>query len=234
MSERSVDIEGLACYLILFLHGLELECSHVVQSVGNLDEDDSDVFRHGENEFSEVLGLHAGLFAEHASRYFGQSVHYAGYLLPEEVADIFGGVVGIFDHIVQQRGADGGGAQTYLFDHYSCHGERVHDIRFAATASDTLVCLLGEKVGFGYDVYLLAVSGLCIVCQERFELLLYELFFLLGKSGLVLFHSVLISKKYAVGYAEKSVVMSNEKHLCNLNRKSIIFFSYFKVGRAFC
>ena len=66
MCDGSVDIERFAGDLLLAL-GIEmLERAHVVQAVGELDEDDADVVDHGEHHLAQVFGL--GFFFARRSR----------------------------------------------------------------------------------------------------------------------------------------------------------------------
>ena len=57
VGKRSIDVHGLAGYLVLLVGRLRSECAHVVQTVAYLNKYDADVVAHGEQEFLEVLGL---------------------------------------------------------------------------------------------------------------------------------------------------------------------------------
>ena len=61
VGERRVDLERLASLLRLLLLRLVLDRPHVVQAVGELDEDDAYVLRHRDDHLAVVLGL--GLLA---------------------------------------------------------------------------------------------------------------------------------------------------------------------------
>ena len=52
-----VDVHGLAGDAHAALLGQVLEGAHVVQAVGELDQDDPDVVHHGQEQLAEVLGL---------------------------------------------------------------------------------------------------------------------------------------------------------------------------------
>ena len=145
----------------------------------------SDVVAHGEQQLSEVLGLCRCLVAEDAARYFGQSVHYLGYLLSEDVLQVFHGVVGVFHHIVEQCRADAGGAESHLLCGYLRHGYGVHDIGFAREAPHAFVGLFGEVVGFGYDVHLLSVGRGQIAVEHLLEGIVHHPFLFLFLSYLL-------------------------------------------------
>ena len=57
LGQRRVDLGGLAGDALLLLDGQRAQGAHVVQPVGELDEDDADVLRHGQEHLADVLGL---------------------------------------------------------------------------------------------------------------------------------------------------------------------------------
>ena len=57
LGERRVDLEGLARDPELLLRREGGEGAHVVQAVGELDEDDADVLGHRQEHLPDVLGL---------------------------------------------------------------------------------------------------------------------------------------------------------------------------------
>ena len=152
-----------------------------MQSVGYLNQHNANIVGDGEQQFAEILRLLAGLLAEYTARNLRQSVHYLGYLVAEKVAYIVGGIVGIFHHVVEQCAADTGAAETYFLYADTRHCQRVHDIRLAAQAADTFVCLLGKMKSMRDQFHLLAVHRMGIIVQQRLELVLDHLLFFLCK-----------------------------------------------------
>ena len=55
--DRRVDLEGLLGLLDLLLLGYRADRAHVVQAVGELDQDDPDVRGHRDHHLAVVLGL---------------------------------------------------------------------------------------------------------------------------------------------------------------------------------
>ena len=55
--KRNVDIQSLLGLLYLLCGCLELQCPHVMKTVCELDEDDSDVVSHGKEHLADVLRL---------------------------------------------------------------------------------------------------------------------------------------------------------------------------------
>ena len=131
IGQGSIYIERFSCYLILFCRQLAAQCTHIVQTVTDLYENDADVIAHSEEEFFECLRLSRGLVAEYSSAYLSDSIHYLRNLRSENILDIFYGVVRILYHIVQKGGADTSAAQTYLTANDLSNGQRMHNVRFA-------------------------------------------------------------------------------------------------------
>ncbi len=57
VGERGVDLERLARDALALRRVEVLERAHVVQAIGELDQDDPDVVDHGQDHLAEVLGL---------------------------------------------------------------------------------------------------------------------------------------------------------------------------------
>ena len=104
--DGGVYVECLAGNLVLLVYLHELKRAHVVQAVGNLYEDDTNVFAHGEQELLEVLGLLRCLHAEYSARYLREAAYDTGNLVAEQVSYVFYGVVRILDNVMEKCCAD--------------------------------------------------------------------------------------------------------------------------------
>ena len=129
-----------------------------MQAVTNLDEDDTDVVAHREQQLLEVLGLCRCLLAEDAAADFRQSIDYLSHLGTEDVLDILGSIVGILNNVVQQGCTDTRRAEPHLLADNLCHGDGVHDIGLAREASYAFMCLACEVECLGDDVNFLSVA----------------------------------------------------------------------------
>jgi len=176
VGDGGIDVQGFARNLILLVGQHGAEGAHVVQTVGYLDEDDADVIVHREQQLLEVLGLCRSAVAEDAARNLGQSIDNLCHLRSEEVLDVLHRIVGVFHHIVQQGSADGGGTQADFGARNLCHGDGVHDIRFARAALHALVRLLGKVECLGDDFYLPAMLAGEVAIQKVLERLVYHFF----------------------------------------------------------
>ena len=145
--DGGVDFERLAGDFLLAF-GIEmLEGAHVVQAVGELDEDDADVVDHGEHHFAEVLGLRLFPGGEIDFADLGDALDDVGDLFAEFLADFNGGDRGVFDGVVEQAGGDGNGIHLHVGENVADF-EGVHEVGFAGGAGLSGVVLLGEFVGF--------------------------------------------------------------------------------------
>ena len=104
--ERRVHLERLPRLLRLLLLAEVLDRPHVVQAVGELDEDDADVLRHRDDHLAVVLGLRLLAALEADPRQLGDALDEqrdVGAELGPELLDVR---VRVLDHVVQQRGGD--------------------------------------------------------------------------------------------------------------------------------
>ena len=87
MRDGSVDVERLAGNFLLALGRQVLEGAHVVQAVGEFDEDDADVVDHGQHHLAEVFGLRFFAGGEVDLADLGDALDDVGDLLAEFLAD---------------------------------------------------------------------------------------------------------------------------------------------------
>ena len=101
MGERGEDVEGFAGDSALLLGVQVLERAHVVEAVGELDDDDAHVGDHGEQHLADVLGLVVLAVGELDFVELGDAFDDVGDLLAEAAGNVGGGDVGVFDGVVQ-------------------------------------------------------------------------------------------------------------------------------------
>jgi hypothetical protein len=110
-----VDVARLAGdALALGLALDEVQGPHVVQTVGQLDQQDADVLGDGQDELAQVLGLTRMFGLQLQLRQLGDALDQLGDLFAKQLADLFLGDRSVLDHVVQQGRDDGGGVQPVL------------------------------------------------------------------------------------------------------------------------
>jgi hypothetical protein len=143
MGERRIDFQGFTRDLLTLL-GIEvLEGAHVVEAVGELDDDDADVADHGEEHLADIFGLVVFAIGKLDLVEFGDAFNDVGDLFAEALLDLFGGDVGILYRVVQQAGGDGGGVHFEISEDQA-DLQRVDDVGFARGALLPFVLLQTE------------------------------------------------------------------------------------------
>ena len=113
-AQRRIDLQRLAADPLALLGLHMLQRPHVVQTVGQLHQQDADVLGDGEDEFAQVLGLARVLGLELQPRQLGDPLDQRGDLLAEAFGDVVAGGRGVLNHVVQQGGDDGGGVEPVV------------------------------------------------------------------------------------------------------------------------
>ena len=96
-----VDVERFLGDARPFLHRHVVERPHVVQAVGELDQQDADVVRDGEQQLPEILALAGFLRDEVKALDLGQALDEPADLVAEEAVDLLARRLRILDRVVQ-------------------------------------------------------------------------------------------------------------------------------------
>ena len=89
----------------------EMQGAHVVQPVGELDQQDADVAAHRQHELAEVLRLLGAVGLQFQPGQLGDAIDQAGDFLAEPRLDLRQLDRRVLDHVVQQAGGDRGGVE---------------------------------------------------------------------------------------------------------------------------
>jgi len=133
IGDGRVDFHGLARHAAALGRRDRLQRAHVVQTVGELDQDDAHVARHREQHLAEVLRLRVLGRLEFDLVELGDAVHQVGDRLAEGVRDLGLGDRGVLHHVVQQRRHQCLPVQAPAREDLG-HGERMRHIGFAGLA----------------------------------------------------------------------------------------------------
>ncbi len=146
LGERGVDLQRLARDALLLL-GLEgAQGAHVVQAVGELDEDDADVVGHRQEHLPDVLGLLLLVAVGAELGQLGDAVHEVGDLGPEAVLDVGEAVLGVLGDVVEEGGRDGHWVDAELGEDLGGR-DGVRHVRVARCAHLAAVRLHGQVEG---------------------------------------------------------------------------------------
>jgi hypothetical protein len=133
MSYRGVNLQRLACDILLAVACQMGQRAHVVQTVGKLDQHDADVARHRDDHLAEVLRLLLGAAGKCDFRNLGNAVNQRRDLGSEQLAQLVDRRDRVLDHVVQQAGDDRGQVEPELRDNHR-DVERMGDVGLARFA----------------------------------------------------------------------------------------------------
>ena len=126
MGNRRVNFHRFQRLVALLALRQILEGARIVQTVRQLDENDADILRHGEEHLAQVLKLLLLLgVAQHAQT--GDAVDQLGNRRTEFIFDFLVAEVGVLDTVMQQRRANRVGIQPH-FHHDFRNRNRMDDI----------------------------------------------------------------------------------------------------------
>ena len=172
------------------LLGHELDGAAVVQAVGQLDQDHARVVVQREEDPLEILRLEAPgaevlVLVVQDVLDLGQTVHEAGDLVAEAVAEVVHRIVRILHDVVQEGGGNGLVSQADVVHDDLGHRDGVEHVRLPAAAADILMGLVRKRVGltdsFQFTGVRAPFRGRCI---QHLPVTVDELVIFLGKLGI--------------------------------------------------
>ena len=146
--QRRVDVDRLAGDALLLARGERREGRHVVEPVGQLDDQDAHVLGHRHEHLAHRGGLLRLLGVELDALELGDTVDDAGDVGTELGGDVLEGDVGVLDGVVQQRGRDRDVVEAEVGDDRG-DGQRVMDVRLARLAHLLAMGVSRQLVGPG-------------------------------------------------------------------------------------
>ena len=106
LGERGVDLHRLAGDALLLLGRQAVQRAHVVEPVGELDQDDPDVLGHRQEHLADVLGLLLLVAVGAELGQLGDAVDELGDLGAEPLLDVGQAVLGVLGDVVEERRLD--------------------------------------------------------------------------------------------------------------------------------
>ena len=106
MRDRCIDLQRLFGDLLLAFRGKSFQGAHVVQPVGEFDDDHADVVHHRQHHLADVLRLALFLGSEIDLADLGDAFHDVRHLRAELALNVLDGDDGVFHRIMQQPGGD--------------------------------------------------------------------------------------------------------------------------------
>ena len=144
MSQRCIKVQCLSGNLELLGRKHRTQGSHIVQTVGDFDQDYTDIVTHGKQQLTEVFRLRRSLFPENTTGYLSQPIYNLGNLRTKHITDILYGIFRIFHYIVEQSRTNRSRPQSHFTANNPCNGNGVHDIGFAGPPFHAGMRLIGK------------------------------------------------------------------------------------------
>ena len=123
-----------------------IERAHVVRAIGQLDQDDPHVARHGQQHLAERLGLALFAGVELQLVELGQAIDQFGDGRAEALDQLGLGDAAVLDRVVQQRCHQRLRVEL-PFGALRCHGDRMGDVGLATGANLAQMGFVGKAVG---------------------------------------------------------------------------------------
>ena len=155
VGDRRVDFQGFAGDTALLLRRHRVQGLHVMQAVGELEQDHPDVLHHREHHLAEALDLHFAAAVEVQLLEFADAIDQRGDLGAELLGDFILGCRRVFDDIVQKCGSDARVVQMEVGKDAG-HSERMRDVGIAGLSLLSFMAAGAEGVCFGNQLELLA------------------------------------------------------------------------------
>ena len=161
--QRRIDLHRLLGDAQALVGRHVVERAHVVQPVGELDQQHAHVFGDRQQQLAQVFGLLGLLGDEVELLQLGQPLDQLAELRPEQLVDLLAGGGGVLDGVVQQRDRDRRLVEMHVGEDRGDF-ERVREIGIAGSAALVAVLLHGIDVGLVeqrlVDVRLVALHAL--------------------------------------------------------------------------
>ena len=141
-----VHVERLLRRTALLPFGHDGQGPHVVQAVGQLDQQDTPIVGHGHEHLANSGGLVRLLGVELETVQLGDPVHHLGHPGAERLADGLEGETGILHGVMEECGRDGLRVESEL-GHNGGHGNRVRNVGLSGTPELAVVSREGGPGG---------------------------------------------------------------------------------------
>ena len=131
--ERRIDVERLLGDPRVLLRRHEMQSAHIVQTVGEFDEQNAHIVGDGEQQLAKILRLHGAFGDEIKPFELGQAFDEPADVGPEKLVDFLAGRIRIFDRVMQNS-RDNGRVIELEVGQDGGDFERMREIRIAGGA----------------------------------------------------------------------------------------------------
>ena len=144
--DRGVDVQRLGGDPLPLLLPEKVKCPHVVQPIGELDQDDPGVVGHRDDHLANVFRLVGFRGTELHTAQLGEAVDHPAHIPAEPPLQILVRDFGVLDHVVEEAASDGDDVELQIREDPG-HLERMVQIGLARETDLSLMRLGGHHVG---------------------------------------------------------------------------------------
>ena len=168
VGDGRVDIQRFAGDAVLLGRFEVFERAHVMQPVGQFDENDANVVHHGQEHLADVFGL--ARFGGHdvQTADFGDAFDKPGDFRAEALLDAGDGIFRVLDGVMEQRGGKRGGVEAHIGKDVGDF-EEMGQIRIAGAAKLVAVALGGDFVGAAHHPGIFRGAVLAELFEQFFK-----------------------------------------------------------------
>ena len=189
IGKRRVDLHGLARLEDAPVLAQRHEGAHVMEPVGELDDDDANVVAHRHEHLAQVVDLRMAERLDLEAVDLGDAVDELGDGIAELLAHVLERVLGILDRIVQDGRAQGVAIHAKVGQD-DCDFDGMHDERLAGLAKLALVSAFRKEVGLldRLTIFVIQVRG-CVL-EENVEAIGRRIAFVARRYAVVFAHAL--------------------------------------------
>ncbi len=153
IGQRGIDIHGFLGDTALLVRTHELQGAHIVQAVGQLDEEHAHVLVHGQDHLADVLGLllFLAVKGEHAD--LGHAVHNVGHVFAKGLVQVFDSGLGVLHRVMQEPCGHGSAVQAHVGQRIGC-GQGVGEVGLSGLTGLARVGGGGKDVGLAHQFHI--------------------------------------------------------------------------------
>ena len=166
VSQRSVEVIRFTCNLHLFVGTHTVECTHIVQTVSQLDKNSTHIVLHRCENLTEIIHLLRLLVF--ILLLLGNDTYKECHIIAETLTNILDGVIRILDNIVQESGNNGVCTQFQLFGYDTGNCNRMDNIWFTRFATLIFVGFRSQSISITHTLHILSRDTLLHISKQRF------------------------------------------------------------------
>ena len=159
MSKGYIELLSFGSDFQLFVFGHAFECSHVVKTVAQLNQNHPHVITHCGEQLLEVFALNRVVGIVKHTFDFCKTIDNLGNLFIKDMFYVFQCIFRIFDNVMQESTNHSRCTQSQIFCGNGCNLQRVINIRFARFSSHSCMGVHCNRKSLSY----LTFSFVCYI-----------------------------------------------------------------------